>query len=212
MKVLTKKLSRATRTWERKREIISLGPAPSARSESCSNIPNNAQLDQTRRGSAQATLLRQLLHSLTANFKDAGLMLGGFMKSSLIYDILSSWDTKPGEVADQGRRVNMEKLVPDVTHLPPCCSKSKGNNDSRSIKAPKRSVSPQKCPEQRKLPCLLLIAIIFPEFFISLLCLSLFWLRKAAPNVTHFGPQALLPEHFQLLKIIVTLTVPAFPI
>lgn len=49
------------------------------------------------------------------------------MKSSLIYDILSSWDTKPGEVADQGRRVNMEKLVPDVTHLPPRCSKSKGN-------------------------------------------------------------------------------------
>lgn len=45
MTVLTKKLSRATSTWERKGKIISLGPAPSARSEFCSNIPNNAQLD-----------------------------------------------------------------------------------------------------------------------------------------------------------------------
>lgn len=58
------------------------------------------------------------------------------MKSSLIYDILSSWEAKPGEVADQGRRVNMEKLVPDVTHLLPHCSKSK-HNESRSIKVPK---------------------------------------------------------------------------
>lgn len=49
------------------------------------------------------------------------------MKSRLIYDILSSWEAKPGEVADQGRRVNTEKLVLDVTHLLPHCSKSKGN-------------------------------------------------------------------------------------
>lgn len=49
------------------------------------------------------------------------------MKSSLIYDILSSWEAKPGELPDQGRRVNMEKLLPDVTHLPPSCSKSQGN-------------------------------------------------------------------------------------
>lgn len=49
------------------------------------------------------------------------------MKSRLIYDILSSWKAKPGEVADQGRRVNTEKLVLDVTHLLPHCSKSEGN-------------------------------------------------------------------------------------
>lgn len=52
------------------------------------------------------------------------------MKSSLIsvdVNILSSWEAKPGEAADQGRRVNMEKLVPDVTHLLPHCSQSKGN-------------------------------------------------------------------------------------
>lgn len=34
----------------------------------------------------------------------------------------------------------MEKLIPDVTHLLPLCSKSK-HNDSRSIKAPKQSFS-----------------------------------------------------------------------
>lgn len=98
------------------------------------------------RAFAQATLLGQVLHSLTANLKDIGLViLGGFMKSCLIYEILSSWEAKLGEGAGQGKegqhggvRTHQQvctactspawaAALPEMTCLLPRCSKSKGN-------------------------------------------------------------------------------------
>lgn len=82
-------------------------------------------------------------HSLTANPKDTALMPGGFMKSSLIYDIPEQLGSKawgggrPGKEGQHGEAHTW--CDSPATSLQ---QKQRKQNDSRSIQAPKQEFLP----------------------------------------------------------------------
>ena len=127
------------------------------------------------------------------------------MKSCLIYEILSTWEAKPGEEAGQGKegqhrgaRTHQQvcatctspawaAALPEMTCPLPCCSESKGNTTSQGQhKLQNRELLPMSGQRRGSR----LFAFDRGNIPTTLLCLSL---PFSTPNVTHFCELHKLP-------------------